>query len=98
MVGANAESGIVRIGKINVEKPGVHLGQGHAAAGRSVDGQHHFISTRGVAGLGNGDALKERTGAGKTRESEIAYDPLVGLMIIENKWVASVLAAARCAH
>jgi hypothetical protein len=47
VVGADAESGICRRYKINMEKPRVDLSQGHAAAGRAVYGQHHFISTCG---------------------------------------------------
>ena len=31
MVGANAESGISRVGKIDMKEPGVDLGQGNAA-------------------------------------------------------------------
>ena len=46
MVGANAESGICRRDKIDMKEPGVDLGQGHAAGGRAVDGQDHFISAR----------------------------------------------------
>src|SRR5205085_4082329 len=38
---------ICRGGKINMKKPGVDLSQGHATGGRTVDGQHHFISTGG---------------------------------------------------
>src|SRR4029079_10857629 len=35
------------VGKINMEKPGVNLGQGHATAKWTVDRKHHFVSTCG---------------------------------------------------
>src|SRR2546430_8035967 len=44
---AYAENGVRRGHKIDVKEPGVDLCHGHAAAGRAVDGQHHFISTAG---------------------------------------------------
>src|SRR5262249_52516265 len=40
-------SGISRVGKINMEKPGMNLRQGHAAVKRAVDGEHHFVSACG---------------------------------------------------
>jgi hypothetical protein len=52
------------------------------------------IGTRRVTGLRDCYALIERTGAGEINESEIAYHPAVGLMIIENKRISLVLARA----
>ena len=46
MVRANAESGICRGGKIDMKEPGVDLGQGHAAGGRAINGQKHFVPAR----------------------------------------------------
>ena len=47
MIGSDTESRISRGGKINVKKPGVDLGQSHAAVSRAVDRQHHLIPPAG---------------------------------------------------
>ncbi|PYK23436.1 MAG: hypothetical protein DME59_16860 [Verrucomicrobia bacterium] len=45
VVGTYTESGICRIGKIDMKEPGVHLGQGCPGNGR-IDSEHHFIPPR----------------------------------------------------
>src|SRR5438094_618487 len=45
VVGTYTESGISRVGKIDMKEPSMHLGQGCPGNGR-IDSEHHFIPPR----------------------------------------------------
>src|SRR5690242_21823624 len=58
-----------------MEKPGMNLGQGHAASRRAVDGEHHFVSTCGwritFGGSGNEAIGSADIGCGESKADRI---------------------------
>src|SRR6266581_601523 len=58
-----------------MEKPGVNLSQGHAAAKWAVDGEHHFVSTCGwwitFGGSGNEAVGGADIGCGESKADRI---------------------------